>query len=313
MTVVAFVNDVDAETRVESAHAGFVTALSKNVAAHGPKESAHAIFMTDRAEVVSPHGPIESAHVPFVTAHERSCSTRTPPSAAHRCWAGARVSRTPSPTAACGIVTGVSFGVRMMVGRRTAVGGTIATERTTADRELVLLARKGDEGDASFRVLYERHGPEVLAFVAHLVRDGALAEDVLQETFLRAHGALESYDEERSFRAWILGIARNAAIDAIRARLKRERIVEEKAKRPPPPAPAPVPEAERREEAELARAALDALPPESRALLIQRHGLDMKMAELAESLAVTEKTATARLRAALLRFTEALLQARGRS
>ncbi|HZU96234.1 MAG TPA: RNA polymerase sigma factor [Planctomycetota bacterium] len=193
------------------------------------------------------------------------------------------------------------------------VGVTIATERTTTDRELVLLARRGTDGDASFRVLYERHGPEVLAFVAHLVRDAALAEDVLQETFLRAHGALESYDEERSFRAWILGIARNAAIDAIRARLKRERIIEEKAKRPLPPAPAPVPEAERREEAELARAALDALPPESRALLIQRHGLDMKMAELAESLAVTEKTATARLRAALLRFTEALLDARGRS
>jgi RNA polymerase sigma-70 factor (ECF subfamily) len=192
------------------------------------------------------------------------------------------------------------------------LGVAITAEKELTDRELVLSARAAN-GEGAFRKLYERHGPDVLAFLAHLLRDDALSEDVLQEAFLRAHGALESYDEERSFRAWLFGIARNVAVDALRMRAKTERIAEEKARRGAATVPSPCLEVERREEAEQARVALAALPPEARAILVQRHGLDMKIAELAESLAVTEKTATARLRAALVRFTEALMSARGGS
>ncbi len=188
---------------------------------------------------------------------------------------------------------------------------TSAIGAVIGERELVLRAREGDDG--AFRQLYERFGPEVLAFVAHILRDEALAEDVLQETFLRALRALECYDEERSLRGWLFGIARNAALDAIRIRRKTERLVAEKARRTEVPGADLVPLVARSEASEEARAALDALAPEARALLVQRHGLDMKMTELAESLSVTEKTATARLRRALLEFTEALVARRRRS
>ena len=76
---------------------------------------------------------------------------------------------------------------------------------------------KGAGGDA-FHILYVEHRPMVVAYLASLVRDGVLAEDLAQETFLRARKLLDRYDESSPFAAWLRGIARNIARESYRQR-----------------------------------------------------------------------------------------------
>src|SRR5947207_1138947 len=104
----------------------------------------------------------------------------------------------------------------------------------TARREIEsvhTLAPPIQERDAAFRAHYERHKTEVFGFLICLLRDEALAEDALQEAFLRAYRALDQYDPERSFRSWLFQIARNVALDAIRLERKHEKLREATARR----------------------------------------------------------------------------------
>ncbi len=175
------------------------------------------------------------------------------------------------------------------------------------DATLVDLARTHKEAaETAFRALYERYKDEVYAFLARLLRDDALAEDVLQEAFFRLWKSLDSFENARSFRGWLYQIARNAALDAIRVRLKEERLAAEKAKRGPGEAPPSAEGAEREDEDARTRAALSALPDETRALLIQRHGLGMKLGALAESFSCNERTIRTRLTAAAALLEKAL-------
>ncbi len=169
----------------------------------------------------------------------------------------------------------------------------------STDAELVALARTHKEAaENAFRALYDRYKDEVFAFLARLLRDDALAEDVLQEAFFRLYKSLDRFDEKRAFRPWLYQIARNAALDAVRARKKEERLAEAKAQATGVAAPDAAADAEREDELARAGAALAALPEETRALLIQRHGLGMKLEALADSFACNERTIRTRLVAA---------------
>ena len=68
------------------------------------------------------------------------------------------------------------------------------------------------EHDA-FRELYERYAPAVLGLLASRTEDHMLAEDALQEAFLKAHAALATFDATRSFGPWLAAIAENVARD----------------------------------------------------------------------------------------------------
>ncbi len=181
------------------------------------------------------------------------------------------------------------------------------TVSSPTDAELVARARaKGAEAQAAFRALHDRYKDEVLATLTCLVRDRALAEDAHQEAFVRAFGALDRFDPARSFRAWLHQIAKNAAIDLLRVEEKEKRLAEEKerrAARDPALVPATV---EQRETEERTRVALDSLPVELRALLVQRHGLGLTLGELARSLGVSERTVTTRLQEASALLASAL-------
>lgn len=182
----------------------------------------------------------------------------------------------------------------------------VATDLDTLeDAQLAALAREDPTGPG-FRALYERHRATVWRFLLRLVGDAALAEDLLQESFFRAYQQLARYDAGRAFRPWLLGIARNTALHALRARGK--------------PGPSPrashsdrVPhQAAAREGERLAREALQDLPDDERALLIQRHALGLPLAELAAAWGCTERTIRNRLHAATAALTRALLARRGR-
>lgn len=76
--------------------------------------------------------------------------------------------------------------------------------------------------DAELRSVYEAHAPELLRFATRALGDAGLAEDVVQEAFVRAWRASSRYDPRRaSQRTWLFAILRNAVIDAARARRSR--------------------------------------------------------------------------------------------
>jgi RNA polymerase sigma-70 factor (ECF subfamily) len=84
------------------------------------------------------------------------------------------------------------------------------------DRELAVLAARGRE--PAFRELLTRYERPVFSLVYRMVRDRTLAEDLAQESFVRAFNAIGSYKPSYKFSNWILKIANNHTIDHLRKR-----------------------------------------------------------------------------------------------
>ena len=84
------------------------------------------------------------------------------------------------------------------------------------DRELVDRAREGDE--AAFGQLVRRHQQRIVRLAVHLLRDRAAAEDVMQETFIRAYRALARFDGRSEPYTWLYRIAVNLSLNALRSR-----------------------------------------------------------------------------------------------
>jgi RNA polymerase sigma-70 factor (ECF subfamily) len=84
------------------------------------------------------------------------------------------------------------------------------------DQDVVLRARSGQE--AAYRELIRRYERPIFALLFRMVRDRELAEDLAQETFVKALNAIDSYRPEFKFSSWIFKIANNAAIDHLRRR-----------------------------------------------------------------------------------------------
>lgn len=83
------------------------------------------------------------------------------------------------------------------------------------DEELIAAYLQGQE--AAFGEITNRHLRGVYSFALRLVGDSAAAEDIAQDTFLKAWKSLRTYDPSASkFKTWILRIARNTAIDHLR-------------------------------------------------------------------------------------------------
>lgn len=79
------------------------------------------------------------------------------------------------------------------------------------DSVLIKAYRSGDE--TAFKQILDKHLGSVYAFVFQLVRERTAAEDIAQETFIKAWRHLDRYDVARPFRTWLFAIAKNAAYD----------------------------------------------------------------------------------------------------
>jgi RNA polymerase sigma-70 factor (ECF subfamily) len=87
---------------------------------------------------------------------------------------------------------------------------------TATDQEVVSEARAGRQ--AAYRELVRRYERPIFSLIYRMVRDRELAEDLAQETFVKALNAVESYRPEFKFSSWIFKIANNVAIDHLRRR-----------------------------------------------------------------------------------------------
>jgi RNA polymerase sigma-70 factor (ECF subfamily) len=84
------------------------------------------------------------------------------------------------------------------------------------DAELVAAALGGSE--EAFHQIVERFQRPVFSLIARMVGDPATAEDLAQETFLKAFRRLATYDPERRFSSWLFKIAHNTTLDHLRRR-----------------------------------------------------------------------------------------------
>jgi RNA polymerase sigma-70 factor, ECF subfamily len=142
-----------------------------------------------------------------------------------------------------------------------------------------------------FEQLAERYRSEILAYLMRLLGNGADAQDVCQETLLRAYRAFDRLAPDSNGRAWLYKIATRGALNAIK---QRKRSMTRSATVDVDTLPAATPTtADRRDEWRQVHRAVDALPPKQRAALMQRvfQGLDYE--EIAVCLSCTPEAARA--------------------
>jgi RNA polymerase sigma factor (sigma-70 family) len=154
-----------------------------------------------------------------------------------------------------------------------------------------------------FEALYRAARDDVFAYAATLLRDHAAAEDVTALAFERAFRRRGRYDAERgSQRAWLFGIARNAALDELRRRKRSAALASE----PAAETPAPDEELDRALRRTAVRTALAELPARDRELIALKFHAGLDNAELASVLGVSVSNAGTRLHRVLTKLREVL-------
>jgi RNA polymerase sigma-70 factor (ECF subfamily) len=147
----------------------------------------------------------------------------------------------------------------------------------------------GDE--ALIRLLFAEHGRALLAYVTRLTEDRALAEDIVQETVLRAWRNPDvMVNGKGSVRGWLLTVAKNIVIDQVRAKSSRPTEVPETPHRPPIAGD----HAEHVVNSLFVMEALEQLPAEHRDVLVQIYLQGRTLKETAELLGLPIGTVKSR-------------------
>lgn len=94
--------------------------------------------------------------------------------------------------------------------------------KPAGNSDAALVARVRAQDTEAFRVLFSRHAPAVWRFVRDLMDDAVFADEGVQETFLRAWNHIHLLKDDTRLLGWLLGIARNVALEQLRAR-RRDR------------------------------------------------------------------------------------------
>jgi RNA polymerase sigma-70 factor (ECF subfamily) len=154
------------------------------------------------------------------------------------------------------------------------------------EERLIRAAQRGDR--AAFAALVEAYWERLYRWLFHMTRDRHAAEDLTQETFLKAFAGLHRFRAGTNFAAWVFRIAHNAWANQRRAESRRrEPLPEDLAAREC----GPPEEAEGREALRDLARAVGRLPTEFRAALLLRAEQGLSFREIAEVLDLTEETA----------------------
>ncbi len=155
-----------------------------------------------------------------------------------------------------------------------------------------------------FEALYRAARDDVYAYVATLLRDRSAAEDVTAAAFERAYRKQRTYKASRgSERAWLFGIARNAALDELRRRKRAAALAAE-----PEDLGAAPPEdvAENALRRAAVRAALERIDPRERELIALKFHAGLDNSEIAAVLGVSVSNAGTQLHRAMTKLREAV-------
>ncbi|WP_186757038.1 RNA polymerase sigma factor [Echinicola salinicaeni] len=180
------------------------------------------------------------------------------------------------------------------------------------DSELIAQYRNGSE--AAFEVLVDKYKSRVFTTIYMIVKDQGLAEDLLQDVFVKVIQTLNSdkYNEEGKFQPWLMRIAHNLAIDYFRKMKRYPSIVMEDGSslfNTLKFAEDNVEDQKVKDEThELVRDLINELPESQKQVLIMRHYMDLSFQEIADQTGVSINTALGRMRYALINIRKKLKQ-----
>ncbi len=156
-------------------------------------------------------------------------------------------------------------------------------ERSDADAQIRRAVRQGDN-DTALRVLMQAYGTQLFAACARFLPDRALSEDVHQTCFVQAYQSIHRVLERESIAAWLMAIARNRCLDALKIHRRRRRWQVLHATLPEVHDAQPTAEDEvhRASLVQRLRHALDVLSTEARRAVELRYGEMLSYEEMAE-------------------------------
>lgn len=161
------------------------------------------------------------------------------------------------------------------------------------------LARLVQHDAAALSELYDAHSRLLFGVICRIVGDRTEAEEILQDAFVQAWTRAATYNPALgSPVGWLVGIARNRAIDRVRANAVRARTLD--ALDEPPPIPTPEGAVAATQRQREVRRALDVLPADQRELIEQAYFLGLTQSELAERHLLPLGTVKTRMRTGLL-------------
>ena len=150
------------------------------------------------------------------------------------------------------------------------------------DRDLLVRARRGDADAAdAFNELVTRYQVSVFNVCYRILHERGDAEDLAQETFLRAFDHLHTFDLERGFGPWVRRIAANLCLNHLESHKVTAPLDDD---RDADRSQGPERQVEVRERSELIREALASLPPHYRVVVELRHYQEMSYDEIASEL-----------------------------
>jgi RNA polymerase sigma-70 factor (ECF subfamily) len=104
------------------------------------------------------------------------------------------------------------------------LGAFAGTLRMNGSEELIARARLGE--DDAFQAIFDRYSRPILSFIYDMIGTRDVAEELAQETFVRAYKNLGSLHDVEKLSTWLFGIARNVALEHLRARRRDSNKVE---------------------------------------------------------------------------------------
>lgn len=175
---------------------------------------------------------------------------------------------------------------------------------TLSDSQLISLYKNGNE--EAFEVLIKRSKSKIYTTIYLIVKDSCVAEDLLQETFIKVINTIKSgkYNEEGKFLPWVLRIAHNLAIDFFRKEKRYPTVMMEESSNIRNTLLFSEDSIEslqiKKDTHTLLRRLIQELPDAQKEVLIMRHYMQMSFQEIAQATDVSINTALGRMRYALI-------------
>lgn len=162
--------------------------------------------------------------------------------------------------------------------------------------------------------LFQSYHDQIYRYVVRLVKDPAEAEDLTQETFLRAYRGADSLRDPQAVRGWLYRIATHACLDRLRQRKPQVSLEGSSGgedgrvqiKTPCSSSPSPLEITERKETSACVQRCLDFLPDKYRAVILLREAHCLAAEEIADLLGVTVATVKIRLHRARRRLQQVM-------
>jgi RNA polymerase sigma-70 factor, ECF subfamily len=186
---------------------------------------------------------------------------------------------------------------------RTEVEGG---EVRAVEQALIQAAREGDK--KAFGQLLRRHQKRLFRFVLGLTGSFDQAEDIVQDAFVKAYQALDTFEMGRDFYPWLATIARNRALNLIAREERKESLdkIQEQGFDTASKDPGPLAQVISSENQQRFYAALKKLPEQFRVVFVLRHFEELSYDEIAKQLKIAPGTVDSRLYRARQLLVEAL-------